>query len=449
MSHRPRREPDPHEDAIESALHPGYFVSSRAGFEFVADLEAVAADVATLVDSAPARAVELYEVFLAGCFEKAEEVDDSGGGFGMLVTDLFSGWIRARQAAGADAAETTSRLLGWMDNDPYGFCFRLEQEVLTVLDTAGRAALTEQVRSRFEQASLAAGSNENGRRAQIDRRRWAEVLRTLYAARRNVGAYVQLAEDTGVTPADCHTVAKMLSARRKPEEALSWVERGIALDARTRSSFVGGELRALKVRLLGKLGREDEAAETVWAAYRQHPSCFTYDELLKVVPANERDRWHERALEAAIDADLRSHVELLLHVEETDRLAVLVGDSSDDVLAGLWGHLVEEAANRLVRGYPDAAARLWRAQALRILGDGKSKYYAGALRSLERAKSGYEQAGRVDEWHRLVDQVRTTHHRKTSFMPYFECLASGEDAGEEPSFLERAKARWAAPPDGG
>lgn len=445
MSGRPRGEPDPLEREIEAALDPGRFVSYRRGLGFVADLEMVAADVAALVDSAPARAVALYGSFLAGCFEKAEEVDDSGDAFGMFVSDLFSGWIRARQAAGTDPAETASRLLSWMDDDPYGLCYRLEQDVVTVLDKAGRAALTDQVRSRFERASLDAGPNENERRVQVDRRRWAEVLRTLYAARRNVGAYIQLAEGTGVTPADCHAVAKMLSARRKPEEALAWVERGIVLDARTRSSFAGRELRELKVRLLRKLGREDDAVETVWAAFRQHPSRFTYDDLLRIVPVNDRDRWHERALEAAVDANLYSHVDLLLHVDETDRLAALVGDSSDEMLARLRGHLAEDAATRLERRHPAAAARLWRAKALSILDRGRTKDYPAALHSLERAKDGYEQAGRSDGWRRLVDQVRAAHHRKTSFMPAFERLTSGEEAPEEPSFLERAKARWAAP----
>lgn len=71
MSRRPPRKPDPLECEIEAALDPDWFVSYRAGFEFVADLEMVGADVAALVDSAPARAVELYESFLAGCYEKA------------------------------------------------------------------------------------------------------------------------------------------------------------------------------------------------------------------------------------------------------------------------------------------------------------------------------------------------------------------------------------------
>lgn len=79
-------------------MEPGSFVSYRACWPFLEGLEEVAAEVAGLVDTAPARAVTLYETFLAGCHEKAEEVDDSGGGFGMFVGELFCGWIRARQA---------------------------------------------------------------------------------------------------------------------------------------------------------------------------------------------------------------------------------------------------------------------------------------------------------------------------------------------------------------
>jgi len=46
------------------------------------------------VPSAPVRAALLYETFLAGCSEKAEELDDSSGNFGIFVDSLFSGWVR-------------------------------------------------------------------------------------------------------------------------------------------------------------------------------------------------------------------------------------------------------------------------------------------------------------------------------------------------------------------
>jgi len=35
------------------------------------------------------------------------------------------------------------------------------------------------------------------------------------------------------------------------------------------------------------------------AEYRRHPSKFTYDDLMKVVPKTERVAWHEQAMDAA------------------------------------------------------------------------------------------------------------------------------------------------------
>ena len=67
------------------------------------------------------------------------------------------------------------------------------------------------------------------------RRRWGEVLRTLYAAQKDVGAYVALAEEAGITAKDCHAIAKLLVAKRKSAEALAWVELGFEIDKQTQS----------------------------------------------------------------------------------------------------------------------------------------------------------------------------------------------------------------------
>ena len=87
---------DPVEREIELALKPGVFIPDRACFSFTSELDEVAARLAKLADSAPARAVALYEAFLAGCYQKIEEVHDSSASFGQLVEQLFCGWIKAR-----------------------------------------------------------------------------------------------------------------------------------------------------------------------------------------------------------------------------------------------------------------------------------------------------------------------------------------------------------------
>jgi hypothetical protein len=211
MTRKPRSKPDPIERTIERALDPGGFIAERACYSFVSGLDKVAASIDDLKQADPVRAITLYETFLAGCYEKAEELDDSSGSFGQFVAALYCGWIKARQAAGADPDDTAAGLLARMDDDPYGFCYGLEQDAAKAFDKVGLAAFAKQIRARFDAAATTFRSNPDH-----ERRRWGKILRTLYLAQRNVPAYLALAQETGLTAQDCHALATMLVATTRP-----------------------------------------------------------------------------------------------------------------------------------------------------------------------------------------------------------------------------------------
>lgn len=156
------------EHRIEEALAPGMFIRYDDGSSYVLGLGAVEDELAKLATTDSSEAVLLYETFLAGCYEKAEEVDDSGGDFGLFVVELYCGWIRARQQAGADPAETAERILRWMEDDRYGFSYQLEKEASKAFDSAGLAAFVSAIRQRFDACS---GSGEAAHE-EHDRARW-------------------------------------------------------------------------------------------------------------------------------------------------------------------------------------------------------------------------------------------------------------------------------------
>jgi hypothetical protein len=65
--------------SIECALDLGEFIPYNRSWDFVRGLEEVKHKIDTLVkDGQAERAVSLYEIFLSGCYEKADEIDDSG-----------------------------------------------------------------------------------------------------------------------------------------------------------------------------------------------------------------------------------------------------------------------------------------------------------------------------------------------------------------------------------
>ncbi|MGO9255255.1 MAG: DUF6880 family protein [Bryobacteraceae bacterium] len=448
MKRKPRRGPDPMERQMELALQPGAFISDRACFSFVGGLDPVATAIRKLTGADPVRATALYETFLAACYEKVEDLDDSSGSFGDFVDEIVCGWIKARQASGADPDETAVRLLAWMDSDNYGFFYHIETDAAKVFNKAGLAAFERQMRARFEAAVAAqpAPGKPAGHEAEYLRRRFSQALRTLYLAQRNVAAYLALTDRTGLTAQDCHALATMLVARRKPEEALAWAERGIALDRENPHGITkaGFDLTRLHRELLTRLGRANEAIESAWADFREDPDKYAYAELMKLVPKAGRTAWHAKAMDAAKGGDLHSLIELFIETKEMERLAELVRGATDEALQRESHYATEPAAKKLEKAHPDLAARLWRAQGMRIVDGGKSKYYDAALSNFERARRCYERAGLAEEWVDTVSHMRATHRRKTGFMSQFEALAEGPGRDRQPSFLERAKTRWSA-----
>jgi hypothetical protein len=426
--------------AIESALQPGRYIGWNQGAAFVAGLREMEREVAKVAGSDPARAVILYENFIAACTLKAEEVDDSDGEFGEFAGGLFCGWIQARQAAGSDRNETARILLSWMDKDDYGFCNDLGHSAAKALDTDGLAAFELAVQARFETAARQTTDS----RGNYMREHWASILKSIYVQQHRTERYIALAERIGLTESDCENIAAMLASKRRPADALTWVERGIAMgEPGSAGISAGDKLPEMRRVLLAKLGRGSEALASAWAEFQQDPNASAYEELLRYVPKAGRVSWHEKAMAAAEQGDLASLIELWISTKEIERLAEKLDRASDRELEGLSHYYTEPAADRLAKTHPAVAAKVYRALCVRILDAAKSKYYDAALAHLEEAKRCYQAAGLDLQWQALVAEIRRDHRRKSGFMPGFEAIVTGRRVRVEKSLLERARGQWA------
>ena len=302
-------------------------------------------------------------------------------------------------------------------------------------------AFVHQIRSKFEFALIQ--DDKEKRFPGYARRKWGGALKILLAAQRNIDAYVALCEQTELEAKDCKAIAEMYRSRRRPEDALSLVKRGLEIaGSDSRKSDGEHELREMKRTLLAKLGRSEDALQSAWSEFEQHPSTFTYKELMRYVPTKERKAWHQKAMEAAEKGDLSSQIELWLEKKESDRLVSRLRRATDEDLEDLSHYSTEPLARKLKRSQPDIAARVFRALCMRIVNAGKSKYYDAALDNIEHAKKCYTKAGLDADWEAVVSDVRKRHFRKKGFMAGFEEIVSGAPKRVEPPFLERAKARW-------
>jgi tetratricopeptide (TPR) repeat protein len=441
LSHGKQKHIDPLEQAMEAALSPGNFISYKASWSFVDDVQNVVNDIEKIIKKEPERAAHLFDIFIAACHEKADEIDDSSGNFGMLVDDLFRGWIKARQAGNDDPEQTAKSLLSWMEDDPYGYCYYLDREALKVLDKKGLDAFTRRIRFKFE--SVLSQDDKDNRFPGYAHRRWGGVLKTLLAGQRDVDAFIAFCERTEYETRDCQTIAKIYRRRRRPEDALSWVERGLEIArSDSRSSFEEHDLRELKRALLAKLGRPKDALQSAWSEFKANPSPFTYKELMRYVPAIEKMAWHQKAMEASERGDLSSQIELWFEKKENDRLVSRLYRATDEELENLSHYQTKLLAHKLQHTHPDISARVYRSLCMRIVNAGKSKYYDAALDNIKSAKKCYAKAGLNTEWQKLVNDLRKKHFRKKGFMAGFDCIVLSAPKDVQQPFMERVKARW-------
>jgi uncharacterized Zn finger protein len=428
-----RKRMDSLEKAIETALDDGNFISYKAASAFVDDLQHVANRVGELIASQPNRAARLFAAFISACHEKADEVDDSGGNFGMLIDYLFAGWIKASRAAGLESAAIAEFLISWMEEDPYGFCHDLERVVTPLLDKPALNAFVVKIRSKFDAAPV----------NDYKRRRWGERLKTALAAARNVDAYIGLCEQTELTVKDCKVIAEMYRARRRPGDALAWIDRGLAASgAVVRSSYEAHDLREMKRELQASAGGSADALDSAWAEFTEHPSSFTYAELMRYVSPRQKTAWRGKAMAASENGDFSEQIRLWLEHKEIDRLVARLVAATDDEIENLSHYTTAPAARSLERAHPAVAAKVYRALAMRVVNAGKSKYYDDALNNFEHARKCYAKAGLGEEWDAITLDVRHRHHRKAEFLSRFDRIAAGATKSVRPTLLERAKRRW-------
>ena len=431
---------------IEEALDLGEFVSYKQAWDFIRNLKNVKEKIDGLLKKGQAkRCVPLYEMFLSGCYEKADEIDDSSGNLGMFFEELFCSWIKARQKARYADEETVHNILKWMDNDSYGFCYNIEKNLVTVLNRKGLSLFENSIQSRFKEAFSPVKSE--GIRRIYDFpyavRQNADILKIVYIAKKDIESYLSLCEKIGTTPKDCENIAKIYEEKRHFQDALMWADKGLELERKDKwPNESSWNLPMLKRKLFKKMGRKEDAFESAWSAFKEHPSEYTYDEMMKYVSKKNREYWHKKAIEEAKRASLPAIIELCTKTKELKILAESISAAKHEELEDISHYTTEKAAQELEKNHPIEVAKIYRALGMRIVKAKKSKYYGIALEHMLKAKKLYSENDCQEEWLSLVENIRRDHYRKYSFIGDFEKIVSGKYPDYLESFEERTIKRW-------
>ena len=301
------------------------------------------------------------------------------------------------------------------------------------------------IKFRFEKAFASVDESKCKRISDypIEVRENISKLKVIYAESKNTNAYLALCEKTGTSPTDCENIANIFRMKRKYQDALSWIDKGLKLEEKgnwgNQSSF---GLTGLKQDLLNKLGCKEDALDLAWAEYKKHPSNLSYEKLMEFVDKKDVKRWHQKALGKAQNVSLSGFIEICTKTKEWDKLAEHISSIDTQLLEELSHYTTQRAAKGLAKKHNLAAAIIYSALGMRIIKKGKSKYYHYALEHFRKACKLYEKSGRNQLWIDLVERVRKDHSRKYSFIGDFEEIVDRRPQKRPEPFETRALKRW-------
>jgi len=281
---------------IEEALKFGRFIEYKEGYDFLERLNRPLEMIQRLVTCGQyVQAVRYYELFIAGCYHKADEVDDSADGLGMFLDDLLVGWIKARQKAGLPAQETVDLVIKWIENDDSGFCCGWEEIFAKTVNQAGFLLFKKYYEKRFQDACAEWSSPALSQIKDFPVPVWKAVnfLKRIYVARNDFISYLALCQRFLMTPEDCTAIGTAMKTKGKYKEAMDMVEKGLVLLPQTQESYGSAHaLESLRIELLMLTGQKGAAFDIVQGEFEKNPSFFGYQEMMKYVPAGKKKQWH-------------------------------------------------------------------------------------------------------------------------------------------------------------
>ncbi|MFD9703313.1 SWIM zinc finger domain-containing protein [Lentzea sp. NPDC059081] len=381
-------------DFVDYGEAYGYFLHVGGALDEVERL--VAAGFADAAIVLAEHALELLE-------SSAERVDDSDGGLSEAITRVEEIHLAACEAGSPDPVELAERLVTRAVSTEYEVFLDVLPAYEEVLGAAGLARYRELVEQAWRKLPPKKPNDYSARRFVI-----THLMENLAESSGGADGLIEVLARDVTSSYDVLRIAERLCADDRDDEALTWLERGLAdFDPDFR-------LRDLAAEIHVRAGRRDMASEMLWANFTDRPSLETFRALCDVT-VGHLPQWRERAL--AFLADLRpvkgswspgrsTLVEILLADEEHDAAwqAAVDGGCSEV----LWLRL---ARVRAAKHPADAVPILLRAADRAIEVRNRDSYKA-AVRLLAEAKTLFSRCDRDDDFRAHMTAVRDAHRTK-------------------------------------
>ena len=388
-------------DAVRTSRH---FYGYRESNVLAQELDRIRQGITEhLLPTQPLAAAELLGRLIrldANVYERADDSDGViGDAIGEAITDCGRAWAAVPQR---DPKILAAEVFDLFTTDEYG----ARSEVITAfseaLGTSGLDELERLVRERLDHA--ATGKHDYQRALTF-------ALENIADARGDVDGYIAAHRLAGTENVAVKEIGERLLAAGRLEEALHWLDRPDV------SEHKRGDIGLLKVDILDRLGRTEDAQAARWSMFATSLSAGILGEYLGRLPEDVVAEARQRAIATACrHPDVHQSLPLLTELSP-DIAADLVHKRLGEIRGEAYW-VLRPVGDRLTESHPVAAILLYRRMADAVLRRGQSQHYDHAVRDLAAAE---RLVPNVADWlghppqEAYRQQIATEHRQKRAF----------------------------------
>ena len=374
--------------------------------------------------------MELTEHFLRRLEEQMEMVDDSDGLMSGILEEVQELHYQACVKAQPDPEALAEKLFQWELRSDWGVFADAFETYARVLGKKGMELYRSQAEKEWAHVPVLGPGKEmqeyGGTRFRI-----TQIMESLAAQSGDVEQLVAIKSRNLSLPYHYLEIAQIYKQAGNEQKTLDWAEKGMKVfpkhgDTRLHE-FLAEEYQRHK--------RFDDALEVVWQILVQRPELESY-RLLKshANRAGGTDtwrEWRERAL-ACIRKDIRGRktgakTKWLVDAIDYSELVRIFLWEQDTAQAwqeaqqgGCTRDLWLKLAGLRERDFPEDALSVYHTFVEPTIAQKHDAAYHDAVSLIKKVRLLMKRLGKMEEWDRFLESIRTTHKRKRNFMKMLE-----------------------------
>jgi tetratricopeptide (TPR) repeat protein len=363
--------------------------------------------------------IDLAEAALRGCEETLEHCDDSDGYMSGLMGDLEALHLSACKQCMPDPVALAQRLFEWFRNGEWDTFMDAPFRYQDVLGPAGLAQLRELTDELWEDLPvLPPTPGKFSHDAQ--RFRTTQFRMSLARADDDEEELLSILEKDQSSSYAFLQIARQCSEMGRLEQAVEWLEKGIAMFREHPNPSLHSDL----TEALERAGRHDDAMRIVWEAYCARPELSSF----RVLHAHAElaqgtwPEWRRRAVDE-INRQLALSPSRIFGWASSSALLEIhlwEGELDDAIRAlGTYGgpkELALELGRRVMETRPQAALVIFSTWIDRAISEMNQAGYELATECLLRVRTLLTALDRSSEFTTLLARTRAEHKPKHSLM---------------------------------